>query len=159
MKHFSFVPTLSLLLFYNSLWKNTCSAEDSVNYYGERAVEEDAKVISSVSNRYTSKQLFDMLDIDRNSKISLKDIYIIDKNHDGDISWSEIAEILGSPSYKEANEPTGFMNAFTSSTAMIIATEIGDKTFFIAAVLSMRNPRIVVFGGAIFALICMTVLR
>ncbi|KAL7542738.1 hypothetical protein ACHAXR_012020 [Thalassiosira sp. AJA248-18] len=39
-----------------------------------------------------------------------------------------------------------------------MATEIGDKTFFIAAVLSMRNDRLAVFGGAILALIIMTIL-
>jgi hypothetical protein len=53
----------------------------------------------------------------------------------------------------------GFTKGFTSSTAMIIATEIGDKTFFIAAVLSMRHARLTVFAGAILALICMTILR
>ena len=41
---------------------------------------------------------------------------------------------------------------------MIVATEIGDKTFFIAAVLSMRHARSAVFGGAIVALIIMTIL-
>lgn len=51
-----------------------------------------------------------------------------------------------------------FWNGFSSSTMMIIATEIGDKTFFIAAVLSMRNSRLTVFLGALSALICMTVL-
>jgi putative Ca2+/H+ antiporter (TMEM165/GDT1 family) len=39
-----------------------------------------------------------------------------------------------------------------------MATEIGDKTFFIAAVLSMRNDRAAVFGDAILTLILMTVL-
>lgn len=32
---------------------------------------------------------------------------------------------------------------------MILVTEIGDKTFFIAAVLAMRYDRILVFAGAI----------
>ncbi|CAM9126157.1 unnamed protein product [Phaeothamnion confervicola] len=41
---------------------------------------------------------------------------------------------------------------------MIIATEIGDKTFFIAAILAMKYSRLVVFGGAISALAVMTVL-
>ena len=45
----------------------------------------------------------------------------------------------------------GFWKAFTSSLAMIIATEIGDKTFFIAAVLSMKHSRSAVFVGAILA--------
>ena len=52
-----------------------------------------------------------------------------------------------------------FLKALFSSFSAIIATEIGDKTFFIAAVLSMRNDRMAVFGGAILALIVMTVLR
>jgi putative Ca2+/H+ antiporter (TMEM165/GDT1 family) len=52
----------------------------------------------------------------------------------------------------------GFWKAFTSSVAMILATEIGDKTFFIAAVLSMKHSRSAVFGGAILALIIMTIL-
>jgi Ca2+/H+ antiporter, TMEM165/GDT1 family len=51
-----------------------------------------------------------------------------------------------------------FWNGFTSAVAMIVATEIGDKTFFIAAVLSMKNDRRAVFGGAICALILMTIL-
>ena len=52
-----------------------------------------------------------------------------------------------------------FTKAFTASVAMILATEIGDKTFFIAAVMSMRNDRMAVFAGAILALIVMTILR
>lgn len=51
-----------------------------------------------------------------------------------------------------------FWPAFVNSLSMIIATEIGDKTFFIAAVLSMRNDRLVVFAGAILALAVMTIL-
>ena len=65
----------------------------------------------------------------------------------------------GSLPLSDDDETGGFVKGFTSSTAMIIATEIGDKTFFIAAVLSMRNPRLVIFAGAILALICMTILR
>jgi putative Ca2+/H+ antiporter (TMEM165/GDT1 family) len=50
------------------------------------------------------------------------------------------------------------MPAFFNSWAMIIATEIGDKTFFIAAVLSMKRNRMAVFAGAFAALILMTIL-
>ena len=56
-------------------------------------------------------------------------------------------------------EKLSFTRAFTASVAMILATEIGDKTFFIAAVLSMRNDRAAVFAGAVLALVVMTVLR
>jgi putative Ca2+/H+ antiporter (TMEM165/GDT1 family) len=41
---------------------------------------------------------------------------------------------------------------------VILVSEIGDKTFFIAAIMAMRHPRMVVFGGAIGALVLMTVL-
>lgn len=34
------------------------------------------------------------------------------------------------------------------SQLVILATEVGDKTFFIAAVLAMRNGRLVVYLGA-----------
>ncbi len=39
-----------------------------------------------------------------------------------------------------------------------MASEIGDKTFFIAAIMAMKSPRLTVFLGAIGALAAMTVL-
>eukprot|EP00405_Crypthecodinium_cohnii_P046738 CAMPEP_0206589022 /NCGR_PEP_ID=MMETSP0325_2-20121206/38650_1 /ASSEMBLY_ACC=CAM_ASM_000347 /TAXON_ID=2866 /ORGANISM="Crypthecodinium cohnii, Strain Seligo" /LENGTH=334 /DNA_ID=CAMNT_0054097451 /DNA_START=34 /DNA_END=1035 /DNA_ORIENTATION=- len=53
---------------------------------------------------------------------------------------------------------TSFTSAFGNALGMIFATEIGDKTFFIAAILAMSQARPIVFGGAIGALIVMTVL-
>lgn len=54
--------------------------------------------------------------------------------------------------------PHKFWSGFVSGILTIWATEIGDKTFFIAAILSMKKDRVVVFAGAIGALIVMTVL-
>jgi len=48
--------------------------------------------------------------------------------------------------------------AFGSSFAMIIVSELGDKTFFIAAILAMRQDRRFVFLGAAGALAAMTML-
>merc|ERR1711871_364878 len=53
---------------------------------------------------------------------------------------------------------SGFMPAFIASLVMIILSEIGDKTFFIAAILAMQHSRMVVFLGAIAALAAMTVI-
>merc|ERR1712086_398455 len=53
---------------------------------------------------------------------------------------------------------SGFMPAFFASLIMIILSEIGDKTFFIAAILAMRHSRMIVFLGAIAALALMTVI-
>jgi Ca2+/H+ antiporter, TMEM165/GDT1 family len=41
---------------------------------------------------------------------------------------------------------------------MIIVSEIGDKTFLIAAILAMRHPRAVVFVGAFGSLVVMSIL-
>ena len=99
----------------------------------------------------------------------------VDTNHDGVIDKAEYAEgvrkfeaFFQKPLSEGASMPAfskvldfnlkGFWKAFTSSIAMIIATEIGDKTFFIAAVLSMKHSRSAVFTGAILALIVMTIL-
>ena len=47
---------------------------------------------------------------------------------------------------------------FARSFAMIIFSEIGDKTFLIAAILAMRHPRLVVFAGAFASLVVMSFL-
>jgi len=49
-------------------------------------------------------------------------------------------------------------DAFRSSFVMILITELGDKTFFIAALLAMSHGRLSVFLGAAGALAAMTVL-
>lgn len=41
---------------------------------------------------------------------------------------------------------------------MILFSEVGDKTFLVAALMAMRHPRMVVFSAAFTALIVMTVL-
>jgi putative Ca2+/H+ antiporter (TMEM165/GDT1 family) len=66
-----------------------------------------------------------------------------------DSAAAATAELTGQPS---------FQHAFGSAFAMMIVSEIGDKTFFIAAIMAMRHSRITVFSGAIGALAVMTVL-
>jgi len=50
------------------------------------------------------------------------------------------------------------VEAIWSAFAMIMATELGDETFIIAAVMSMRHPKFTVLAGALSALYFMTVL-
>jgi len=50
----------------------------------------------------------------------------------------------------------GFGTAFTASFFMILATEIGDRTFFIAAIMAMHHPRLIVWSSAMAALVLMT---
>ncbi|GLJ16386.1 hypothetical protein SUGI_0277890 [Cryptomeria japonica] len=50
------------------------------------------------------------------------------------------------------------MEAFTKSLAMTILSEIGDKTFFVAAIMAMRHPRRLVLAGCLGALTVMTII-
>ncbi|AQK52465.1 GDT1-like protein 4 isoform X1 [Zea mays] len=50
------------------------------------------------------------------------------------------------------------LGGFTKSLAMTVLSEVGDKTFFAAAILAMRHPRKLVLAGCLTALIVMTAL-
>ena len=56
------------------------------------------------------------------------------------------------------DQNSGFFSAFIASFLLILGSEVGDKTFFIAAIMSMKHSHTIVFGGAISALILMTAL-
>ena len=51
-----------------------------------------------------------------------------------------------------------FAHGFIATLAVIIVSELGDKTFFIAAIMAMRHPRLTVLSGAISALAIMHVM-
>lgn len=127
----------------------------------------DADNTAAVANDSTNDNMasvFDKLDSNHDHKLTLSDFIKLDTNKDEKITKQEFNAALGKKSLSfskptfDEEETGGFWKGFSSSTAMIIATEIGDKTFFIAAVLSMRHSRLIVFSGAILALICMTIL-
>ena len=50
------------------------------------------------------------------------------------------------------------LEAFTAALSLITASEIGDKTFFMAVILASRYPRKPVFLGVVVALAAMTIL-
>lgn len=56
------------------------------------------------------------------------------------------------------NDEESSPHALLQSFAMIIFSEIGDKTFLIAAILAMRHPRLLVFAGAFGSLVVMSIL-
>lgn len=58
----------------------------------------------------------------------------------------------------DSNSLTSPFYSFYLSISMIVVSEIGDKTFLIAAIMAMRYPRMVVFSAASSALIVMTIL-
>lgn len=50
------------------------------------------------------------------------------------------------------------LTAFIAGILLIAVSELGDKTFFIAAILAMRHSRVLVFAGVIAALAAMTII-
>uniref|UniRef100_A0A1I7Z458 GDT1 family protein n=1 Tax=Steinernema glaseri TaxID=37863 RepID=A0A1I7Z458_9BILA len=58
----------------------------------------------------------------------------------------------------ESSGDIGFYHALIASLSVIIVSELGDKTWFIAAIMAMRHSRLAVFSGAMAALALMTVL-
>jgi putative Ca2+/H+ antiporter (TMEM165/GDT1 family) len=77
---------------------------------------------------------------------------------DGSAETAGVAQKLSALEAKGVATVADFTDAFVASFAIIVCSEIGDKTFFIAAILSMRQNPFVVFAGAIGALAVMTVL-
>ncbi|KAI9879187.1 MAG: hypothetical protein M1830_009262 [Pleopsidium flavum] len=66
---------------------------------------------------------------------------------------------LNTPSaYEEGSGLIHPLHSFILSLTMIIFSEIGDKTFLIAALMAMKHPRLLVFSAAFSALIAMTIL-
>lgn len=61
---------------------------------------------------------------------------------------------------EESSDKTnlGFIHAFVAAISVIIVSELGDKTFFIAAIMAMRYHRLTVLAGAMLALGLMTCL-
>lgn len=93
----------------------------------------------------------------------------VDANRDGLINRSEFTNYFSrlrgasrkpgaTATVAGAEEDWGFYNSMVNSCAMIVVTELGDKTFFIAAILAMRHGRLVVFAGCMVALVAMHVL-
>lgn len=61
----------------------------------------------------------------------------------------------------DINEEDGLiqpMHSYLLSLTMILVSEIGDKTFLIAALMAMKHDRAIVFSAALSALVAMTVL-
>ncbi|PLB33276.1 UPF0016-domain-containing protein [Aspergillus candidus] len=57
-----------------------------------------------------------------------------------------------------AEEEGSAFHSLLFSFTMIVVSEIGDKTFLVAALMAMRHPRLLVFSAAFSALIGMTIL-
>ncbi|XP_012940435.1 transmembrane protein 165 [Aplysia californica] len=91
---------------------------------------------------------------DDKSKLDVIDVESKDKEGDavGDLGGGLMSVL------KVDKDGTGFTHAFIASLSVIIVSELGDKTFFIAAIMAMTHSRLTVLLGALSALGIMTIL-
>lgn len=68
------------------------------------------------------------------------------------------AENMGLAEVAPITDLSDFQSGFSSSFLLIFFSEIGDKTFFIAALLATRKSNLAVFSGTFGALAAMTVI-
>lgn len=61
-------------------------------------------------------------------------------------------------SLRNLTETSSFFSGLTAAFLLVLASEIGDKTFFISALLSMKYSRALVLLGTMLALASMTVI-
>jgi len=103
-----------------------------------------------------SDHIFTLLDTDHDELLSRDEFrtYFQHQGDYGDLHGMEMQKIVDDTTA----EALGFWSGFFNSVAMIIVTELGDKTFFIAALMAMRYSPAAVFTGAWSALIVMTIL-
>uniref|UniRef100_A0A7S3LMN9 GDT1 family protein n=1 Tax=Aplanochytrium stocchinoi TaxID=215587 RepID=A0A7S3LMN9_9STRA len=112
--------------------------------FGRYLVDEDDFFKPVGNNRQSKKEKKRQRDI-LESVETENEIEIEDQDNDNDLE-------------EGGHHKDSFVFAFINSLAMIIVTELGDKTFFIAAIMAMKHKRILVYSGAIGALTVMTIL-
>lgn len=102
------------------------------------------------------------------SKATTEGFALVDTDKSGSITPGEwdsaassgvlatVAAKIAASAAASVSSVSQFPVALLNSITMTIATELGDKTFCIAAVMAMRYPRSAVFAGAILVSRCCT---
>ncbi|CAH0514869.1 unnamed protein product [Peronospora belbahrii] len=167
LRCFHLLVTLSLLLTHVF----SQAINDGANEHEDTSenVKEDTLPVS-VAKVDVNTAVFERADVDHNGIVDQKEFaaFITSLKHAMDPFLGHVpldttvgpwtTGIGGTRVKLRTGDPHKFWSGFVSGILTIWATEIGDKTFFIAAILSMKKDRVVVFAGAIGALIVMTVL-
>ncbi|XP_067943959.1 putative divalent cation/proton antiporter TMEM165 [Watersipora subatra] len=91
----------------------------------------------------------DEVDGDGDSRVKLSEAVGPNKKIDDELTKERQQEVAGN---------AGFIHAFVATLSVIIVSELGDKTFFISAIMAMRHSRLTVFAGAMTALAFMHII-
>lgn len=88
----------------------------------------------------------------------VKDVDTVDVKLDDTAVVESVGEETKGGHKKISSQDISFYHGFLASFSVIVVSELGDKTWFIAVIMSMRHSRLTVFTGAMGALALMTVL-
>jgi len=135
---------------------------------------EDRVIIDTIEDDHNSTGVENMdvdtmtMDDEATIKFNSSDYDIVTNENSEELSTVDddnmtvVEETCGNSSLVEhminATKHRGIVHGFSESITVILVSEIGDKTFFIAAILAMRNNKLMVFLAAVSALFLMTVL-
>eukprot|EP00090_Calanus_glacialis_P027911 TRINITY_DN4444_c0_g1_i1.p1 TRINITY_DN4444_c0_g1~~TRINITY_DN4444_c0_g1_i1.p1 ORF type:complete len:446 (-),score=155.72 TRINITY_DN4444_c0_g1_i1:448-1785(-) len=137
------------------------------------ALSEDRVIIDTIEdfNNSTGVENFDVDTMTMEDEAAFNKVNVgITDNITDDIAMTDndenttmlVEEMCGNSSLLEhmmnVTKDRGIVHGFSESITVILVSEIGDKTFFIAAILAMRNNKLTVFLAAVSALFLMTVL-
>ena len=170
--------TLFVLLVLISIFATTVKSAEPILTSQEddgknnKLTEEKHEVIPNVKDagdhpdpKIAAEHHFTLADVDHNELLDrdeFKNLYLHLTSNLGGVIGNELEHGkyagIAKSGLTVASQAMNFWSAFLNSVAMIIVTELGDKTFFIAAIMAMRNPRGIIFAGAVGALIIMTIL-
>ncbi|KAK9240371.1 hypothetical protein V1525DRAFT_448213 [Lipomyces kononenkoae] len=89
---------------------------------------------------------------------SSHELHVAPTAEDAELGVATLASVMPQTLRATANTFVDNYRSFAMSFMMIIFSEIGDKTFLIAAIMAMKHPRTTVFSGAFASLVVMTVL-
>ncbi|CAD5174699.1 GDT1-like protein 2, chloroplastic isoform X1 [Musa acuminata AAA Group] len=118
------------------------------NYGGEREENSHSNLMDGSTSENSSKYQKSLSGV--NYQLSIAGVLFVSA-----IAFALIVSLKGGPSALIATlAKSGFTAAFT----LIFVSEIGDKTFFIAALLAMQYDKAMVLFGSMAALSLMTVL-
>ena len=112
-------------------------------------------ILSAVKQPNSPLETFDRKKVEHSKEKHQKDHHHDDDDDDDE---KRNANKKKKSDIESAIKNVGFIHAFFASISVILVSEIGDKTFFIAAIMSMKHPRLTVYSGAISALGLMTLL-
>ena len=128
---------------------------------GKDVVAPKEPLSGSGSTTYADDDTYSGIDVDAADRTNGEEPPVSGKKAPHVHHWDSKGRFKGHTHAEGEPEGEGIIQPFHSfilSFTMILVSEIGDKTFLVAALMAMKHDRLLVFSAAFSALVVMTVL-